>query len=570
VNPSGRLEGLPLSLCRIVVRIFQLSPGDHWSAGQMIRDKLLCCSLPLKERAIVPRHCLRFPVGLVTSNIDCGCYCRVEPLEAISHPEVSLYVMTHITEARRLAKKHMDQLDATAQSDSKGKYDHIEALCGLATSSELTRAQAGTDALFHDIVEPLSDRFEDSLCEIYIELFAQVIDYCRRLSAGCDLDRKLSGFGINDQSELRLRAIRVRNDAHHSVDRLTKLRKILVLSRVTLGADVAVTSVVLAKMKRFSPDAEIKFVGGVKAASFFVADSRIDHLLVGYKRDGVLLDRLHQWVTLTEMIEQEIEGLKNDEFLIVDPDSRLTQLGMLPLTHHDAGYCFLETRSLYLAEIEGDFRMVDCGEKTSLGQLVALQLQAIFGQDDEVIYPNVHLASSDYALGGMVREACDRPLAAINLGVGSNETKRVSGGFEFKLLELLIKRNYGVLLDRGVGEEESRRMNSLEKSLIENGYSLSRIHRSGVQSADVMTWEGSLSSFAGLIGVSDLYVGYDSAGGHLASALGVPVITVFAGAPNQKMQERWSPWGCATTNVVSVSPNEEVNSVLGRVEELLL
>ena len=113
-------------------------------------------------------------------------------------------------------------------------------------------------------------------------------------------------------------------------------------------------------------------------------------------------------------------------------------------------------------------------------------------------------------------------------------------------------------------------MNSLEKSLIENGYSLSRIHRSGVQSADVMTWEGSLSSFAGLIGVSDLYVGYDSAGGHLASALGVPVITVFAGAPNQKMQERWSPWGCATTNVVSVSPNEEVNSVLGRVEELLL
>lgn len=480
------------------------------------------------------------------------------------------YVMTHTAEARRLAKKYMGQLSAIVQSDSKKESDYIETLCGLATSPELTQAQAGTEALFHDIVEPLSDRFEDSLCEIYIELFAQVIDYCRHLPAGCDLDRKLASFGIDNQSDLRSRAIRVRNSTHYGLDEPPRLRKIFVLSRVTLGADVAITSVVLTKMKRLFPDAEIKFVGGAKAASFFVADSRVDHLLVGYQRDGVLLDRLHQWVALTEVIDQEIDGLDDDEFLIVDPDSRLTQLGMLPLTHRDLGYCFLETRSFYPTELKGSFRTVSSDKRTSLGQLVALQLQAIFGQDDEAIYPSVHLSSSDYALGDIVHEACGRPLVAISLGVGSNEMKRVGGSFEFELLELLIRRNYGILLDRGAGKEELRRVDNLEKSLTENGYSLSRIRRNGLQLADVMTWEGSLSSFAGLIGATDLYVGYDSAGGHLASALGVPVITIFAGAPNQKMQERWSPWGRSSTNVISVSANEKVNSVLERVEELLL
>ena len=45
-------------------------------------------------------------------------------------------------------------------------------------------------------------------------------------------------------------------------------------------------------------------------------------------------------------------------------------------------------------------------------------------------------------------------------------------------------------------------MDHLEQSLIESGYSLSRIDRNGLQLADVMTWEGSISSFAGLIGAA--------------------------------------------------------------------
>ena len=90
-----------------------------------------------------------------------------------------------------------------------------------------------------------------------------------------------------------------------------------------------------------------------------------------------------------------------------------------------------------------------------------------------------------------------------------------------------------------------------------------------IEAADVMTWQGSLSAFAGITAAADLYIGYDSAGGHLAAALRVPVISVFAGAPNDRMRERWSPRGPARADVIAVEQGEIADAVLGRVEELL-
>ena len=52
---------------------------------------------------------------------------------------------------------------------------------------------------------------------------------------------------------------------------------IFVLSRVTLGADVAVTSVLLDAAKRRFPHAEIVFVGPRKNYELFAADPRIHH-----------------------------------------------------------------------------------------------------------------------------------------------------------------------------------------------------------------------------------------------------------------------------------------------------
>jgi ADP-heptose:LPS heptosyltransferase len=54
---------------------------------------------------------------------------------------------------------------------------------------------------------------------------------------------------------------------------------------------------------------------------------------------------------------------------------------------------------------------------------------------------------------------------------------------------------------------------------------------------------GSFASFAAEIAASKLFVGYDSAGGHVASACGVPLISILNGAVSARFAARWRPLG---------------------------
>ena len=93
-------------------------------------------------------------------------------------------------------------------------------------------------ALLSIVVERLGDLFEPRLCEIYAQLFTQVdrasLSRTRSANPAQDRDRRTPPETTN---------------------------RVYVLSRVTLGADVAVTSVLLDAAKRRYPDAEIFFVG---------------------------------------------------------------------------------------------------------------------------------------------------------------------------------------------------------------------------------------------------------------------------------------------------------------------
>ena len=95
------------------------------------------------------------------------------------------------------------------------------------------------------------------------------------------------------------------------------------LSRVTLGADVAVTSVLLAAAKQAFPNAEIVFAGPRKNFELFAADPRLTHAAVEYRR-GSLRERLAVWDDLKALAAAP-------DCLVLDPDSRLTQLGLLPI-----------------------------------------------------------------------------------------------------------------------------------------------------------------------------------------------------------------------------------------------
>ena len=110
-------------------------------------------------------------------------------------------------------------------------------------------------------------------------------------------------------------------------------RRVYVLSRVTLGADVAVTSVVLDAVKQRFSKAEIYLVGPRKNWELFAADARVLHQPFVYPRAGSIQERLSTWPVFND-----------PGSIVIDPDSRLSQLGLLPVCDEE-NYFFFESRA---------------------------------------------------------------------------------------------------------------------------------------------------------------------------------------------------------------------------------
>ena len=128
----------------------------------------------------------------------------------------------------------------------------------------------------------------------------------------------------------------------------------------------------------------------------------------------------------------------------------------------------------------------------------------------------------------------------VSLGVGENPAKRIADPFEMGLLRHLVQ--LPVLIDKGAGGEEAERVEKAVAGL-----------------PNIRCWEGAFAPFAAAIAKSRLYVGYDSAGQHVAAACGVPLVSVFAGFPSPRMFSRWRPAG----EVVCVE-NPDPNEVLAK------
>jgi Glycosyltransferase family 9 (heptosyltransferase) len=294
---------------------------------------------------------------------------------------------------------------------------------------------------------------------------------------------------------------------------------VFVLSRVTLGADIKITSIMLsallkAKPRRF-PEAEIVLVGNRKSAELFSADSRISHLNADYPRTGPVTSRLQ----FAHDLRRQIDGPNR---IVVDPDSRMTQLGLIPVCAPEHYFHFPSRTafSLPLAP-EPAFLSRDREGAVRSGNLTELTqawLLETFGHSGEA-----YIATPLIPIEG------DAPRASVSLGVGDNETKRVHGDFEAQLIRALGEKFRTVWIDRGIGGSESTRVTAAAEA----SGCLDRIR----------FWEGSFAGFASLISQSDLYAGYDSAGQHAAAATGTPLITIFAGAPSERFRQRWSPHG---------------------------
>lgn len=346
----------------------------------------------------------------------------------------------------------------------------------------------GSRALFGTLAEGLSDRFEPALTEAYAALFSEVI-----ASA-------LPGYS---GAELLARYQRVRQPRRFAGD----AGDVYVLSRVTLGADVAVTSVVLDAAKRRFPNARIILVGGPKSHELFAADPRIGRLPAAYGRCGTLRERI-----------AACPDLWRTSGIVIDPDSRLTQLGLLPVCPEENYYLF-ESRAY---GGDGDESL------TALARRWVAQTFGIAG------------ARPYLAPGGP--PPASQGCVTVSLGVGENPAKRVADPFEQRLLQELIDRGLNLIVDTGAGGEEAGR--------VERALGACTCAREG----QVRPFQGSFAAFAGAIAQARLYIGYDSAGQHVAAACGVPLVTVFAGFPSDRFLARWHPTGSGPITVIRAEP----------------
>ena len=394
-----------------------------------------------------------------------------------------------------------------------------------ATASDPHLAAAASKRLFRDLVEPLADRFEPQLSEQYRRFFVAVLD---RLD-----DRP--GFERFNHRRARL-ASRVTSDA------VPQVQRCLVLSRVTLGADVAVTSVVLDGLKTAFPGASLTFACGAKATALFRGDPRLSFLPIEYQRGGTLRSRLDAWVELSEQVERWA-GADPEGCIVVDPDSRLTQLGLLPVA------------LTAVREISFDSRAHGEDGEESMGELTSRWVAETFGIGGAL--PYVAPSSEEMKSGRTLRGRAGIRVAAVNWGFGGNDAKRVSPGFESDVVLQLLRRGWRVVLDKGAGETESSAAQATAAAARHQGL------------AELEIFEGPLSGFAGVIAASDLFVGYDSAAMCPAAALGVPGIDVFRGAVSDRMRQRWSPWGRRPAGVLAVEDGETSERTLARVMELL-
>lgn len=316
-------------------------------------------------------------------------------------------------------------------------------------------------ALLSIVVERLGDLFEPRLVATYEKLFTEVIER------------------VAPELRPRLRRPGVVAKAPESV------KKVYVLSRVTLGADVAVTSVMLNAVELRYPDAEIVFVGPRKSYELFEADPFVRHEDAQYGRGGSLRERLNASAALWL-----------DDGIVVDPDSRLTQLGLISVCD-DSRYFHFPSRSI---DREG-----------RLPELAGQWVRSVFAAG-RVARPYI-----------LPKPISGKPVdVTVSLGVGENPSKRLDDDFERELMGMLD--GCSVLIDKGGSAEERERV---ERAVLPG----------------MRTHDGSFAHFAAEIERSKLYVGYDSAGGHVASACGVPVVSIFAGAVSDRFFDRWKPIG---------------------------
>lgn len=453
-----------------------------------------------------------------------------------------------LEEIKRLSRQIAYSFMDAYLKDCHYEEDYIDLLCEMTTFSEDTNLTgSAAQALFRIIIESLCDDFEDLQTETYNRVMAQLISYCRKLPSGKELDRCLNDFRISDRRDLLERIKSIRTDGK-KLSRQQDVKKILLLSRVTIGADVAITSIIIQRLARLYPDAEMVLIGGSKLDEIYGGNSRIRLQTVDYNRQGGLIERLSSWQLVLNIVRQELAACPLENIILIDPDSRLSQLGVLPIIP-EQNYFFFDSRS------DTSF-----ASNMSMAQLTNAWISDVTAEDD-FRYPRIWPRSSNLKnasrLYDIIKQNGARRVIAINFGVGGNQRKKVGRLLEKELLlSLLQEPDTVIVLDKGFGDEELRNSNLLLEAVKEHGFVATDVELGTALDSDICNGvigvQTRIGEIAAIIAKCDEYIGYDSACQHIAAALDIPCLTIFAGSNNMRFIRRWSAFSPNDCQIVHV------------------
>lgn len=423
--------------------------------------------------------------------------------------------------------------------------------------------------ILKSVLEPLKDSFGIEEEEIYLYFFSTLIDQLIEKSE--KLKFFFNEFGIpkkNRREYIIKRYFNALKNLHTLTNEdKSKIKEVFILSRATIGADALITGIILSKIKKEMPFTNITFIDslGIGGALFNIPKiknitefkNEQDELisLKWNRNEFSLLERLNYSADLWTFLKSKTKKLNKTEYLIIDPSTRLSQTGLMPVSPLFS-YFLMPFHMLKENPITNE----DCKEIYSLGDLTNIYLDKIFGKSEK-IYPCLYLnTNEENKIKSLWQKLSLNKdfVTIVHLG-GEPESKWLSEEFEINLLRNLIEKKLKPILIRTPNRKEEEKNKCLIEMLekgnkkivqIEEG---ENIENEDTSKADIYTFKGSISSFAPLIKNAQLYIGYDSLGQHLAAALEIPLITIFAGHINKVFLRRWTPFSKKINSIIEVN-----------------
>ncbi len=465
-------------------------------------------------------------------------------------------------EAKYTSTSFMDRFFSGKTPDMEA----IEKLCSLCDPQANTSYRSALQALYGVIIEALSNDFSTKGLELSTKVLATMINHIRKTPDGKEMDDLLHRLGLGEKKTLLQRYQQLLARPPLLENERREIKKIIIPSRITVGADVVLGSVFVQRLYQAFPNAEIVLMGPAHIPAIFHGLPNFSHCLVEYKRHGNLTDRITGWTSFHQMAKKEFSNLAPEQTLVVDPDSRITQLGLLPLAPPG--------RTLFFPSRYPD----SVGQFSSLVQTANHWCDRQFGKN-QFAWPQISLNSSLCKSVATYKRCLKAPFfPVLSFGAGNSENKRLSDQFEEQLILALLEiPNTVILLDSGTRDSGLKKVKCLLEVCKENGYQSKFLYENEIQNRPaefthgIIGFRGSIGALASFIQEADGFFGYDSCCQHLAAALDCPAVIAFVGASNDRFYARWRSQGkknLTKTIRVDLSNNEnppELNNLIIRI-----